>query len=198
MRVTGTKAIITNLEEDTEYIITVYVIIDGKITFNYPKATIKTHSDGKFSQKSHVSESMLHFMHTCTVPSSPPENVTAIGFNSTTLMMSFNPPPIIDHNGQLTGYVIRYNRVESGVTKSVTTTTTTIFISGLDKFVNYSVTVASMNVNGTGPFSNPPVVQPTGKISCQPVTLQQSMHTVYLGRQYNYPILFTIMNLMMM
>ena len=109
-------------------------------------------------------------------------------------MVSFNPPPIIDHNGQLTGYAIRYNRVGSGVTKSVTTTTTTIFISGLDKFVNYSVTVASMNVNGTGPFSNPPVVQPTGKISCQPVTLQQCMHTVYLGRQYDYPILFTMMN----
>ena len=50
MRVTGTKAIITNLEEDTEYIITVYVIIDGKISSNYPKATIRTHSDGKFLQ----------------------------------------------------------------------------------------------------------------------------------------------------
>ena len=113
-------------------------------------------------------------------------------------MTSFSPPPIIYHNGQLTGYLIRYNRAGSGVTKSVTTTTTTIFISGLDKFVNYSVTVASMNVNGTGPFSNPPVVQPTGKISCQPVTLQQCIHIVCLGRQYNYPILFTIVNLMMM
>ena len=50
MSVKGTKAIITNLEEDTEYIITVYVIIDGKISANYPKATIRTHSDGKFSQ----------------------------------------------------------------------------------------------------------------------------------------------------
>ena len=109
-------------------------------------------------------------------------------------MVSFNPPPIIDHNGQLTGYAIRYNRVGSGVTKSVTATTKTIFLSGLDKFVNYSLTVASINVNGIGPFSNPPVVQPIGKISCQTVTLQQCMHTVYLGRQYDYPILFTIMN----
>ena len=50
MSVKGTKAIITNLEEDTEYIITVYVIIDGKSSANYPKATIRTHSDGKFSQ----------------------------------------------------------------------------------------------------------------------------------------------------
>ena len=50
MSVKGTKAFITNLEEDTEYIITVYVIIDGKISSNYPKATIRTRSDGKFSQ----------------------------------------------------------------------------------------------------------------------------------------------------
>ena len=185
MSVKRSKAIITNLEEDTEYIITVYVTIDGKNTSNYSKVTIRTHSDGK---NVHISESMLCFIHTCTVPSSPPGRVTVIVINSTTLMVSFNPPPLRYHNGQLTGYVIRYNRVGSGVTKSVTTTTTTIFISGLDKFVNYSVTVASMNVNGTGPFSNPPVVQPTGKISCQPVTLQQCMHTVYLGRQYNYPI----------
>ena len=114
---------------------------------------------------------MLCFIHTCTVPSSPPGRLTVIVVNSTTLKVSFSPPPIIDHNGLLTGYVIRFNRIGSGVTKSVTTTTTTIFISGLEKFVNYSITVASMNANGTGPFSNPPVVQPIGKINCQPVTL---------------------------
>ena len=102
-------------------------------------------------------------MSTCTVPSSPPGRVTVIVVNSTTLMASFNPPPIIDHNGQLTGYVIRYTRVGSSNTKHVTSkyTRTTISLSQLDEFANYSVTVAAVNVNGTGPFSDP-VVQATG------------------------------------
>ena len=47
MRVKGTKAIITNLEENTEYDITVYAIIYGKMSFKNPKVTIITYSDGK-------------------------------------------------------------------------------------------------------------------------------------------------------
>ena len=110
-------------------------------------------------------------MCTCTVPSSPPGKVTVIGVNSRTLMVLFSPPPIIYHNGQLTSYQIRYNRVGSRVIKSVTATKTTIYLLRLEEFVKYSVTVAAVNGNGTGPYSNP-VVQITGTISCQPVTLQ--------------------------
>ena len=102
-------------------------------------------------------------MFTCAVPSSPPGNVTVIHVNSNKLKVSFNPPPIIDHNGQLTGYVIQYNRVGSGDIKSVTTKYTTMSIS-LSRLANYSVTVAAMNVNGTGPFSDPVVVQPPGNM----------------------------------
>ena len=80
-------------------------------------------------------------------------------------MASFKPPSIIYHNGQLTGYVIRHTRVGSSNTKYVTTkyTRTTISLSQLDEFANYSVTVAAVNVNGTGPFSDP-VVQATGNM----------------------------------
>ena len=35
--------------------------------------------------------------------------------------------------------------------------TTTHTISGLVPFVDYSVTVAAVSINGTGPFSNPVV-----------------------------------------
>ena len=47
MRVKDTKAIITNLEENTEYVITVYTTFYGKVSFNNPKVTIITYSDGK-------------------------------------------------------------------------------------------------------------------------------------------------------
>ena len=36
-------------------------------------------------------------------------------------------------------------------------------ISGLVAYVNYSVIVAAMTVNGTGPFSDPPVIGRSGE-----------------------------------
>ena len=56
-------------------------------------------------------------MYLYTVPSSPPGNVTVIDVNSKMLKVSFNPPPAIDHNGQLIGYVIQYTRVGSSEKK---------------------------------------------------------------------------------
>jgi len=77
--------------------------------------------------------------------------------------VSWDPPPAIDHNGPISGYVIEYTRVESSDMMSVTVTSeTTYTISGLVAYTNYSVRVAAMNVNGTGPFSNP-VVQVSGQ-----------------------------------
>ena len=47
MTVKGTKAIITNLEESTEYVITVHSIIYSKMSYKNPEVTIITYSDGK-------------------------------------------------------------------------------------------------------------------------------------------------------
>ena len=155
-------------------------------SFNNPKVKILTYSDGKLFEVNHVYESVSFILCTCTVPSSPPEKITVIGVNSRTLTVSFSPPLIIDHNGKLTSYVIQYNRVGSGDIKNVSTTKTTVLLSPLDNFVNYSVTVAAVNGNGTGPFSNP-VVQATGIISCQPVTLLNCICTVHLCIQSRLP-----------
>ena len=79
------------------------------------------------------------------------------------LMVSWQPPPVIDHNGPIT-YMIQYTRVGSSDMMSVNVNSgTTHTISGLVAFVNYSVIVAARTVNGTGPFSNPPVVQRSGE-----------------------------------
>ena len=79
-------------------------------------------------------------------------------------MVSWQPPPVIDHNGMITGHVIQYTRVGSSDIMSVNVNNgTTHTISGLVAYVDYSVTVAAMNVNGTGPFSNPPVVNRSGE-----------------------------------
>ena len=84
--------------------------------------------------------------------------------NPASLNVSWQPPPDIDHNGVITGYVIWYTRV--GSLSDITTIETvtnkiTYTISGLVADVDYSVMVASLNINGTGPFSDP-VVERSG------------------------------------
>ena len=74
------------------------------------------------------------------------------------LMVSWQPPLEINHNGMITGYVINYTKVDSNVTTSVKVTDgTTHTLSGLVPLVNYSVVMAALNVNGTGSFSIPVV-----------------------------------------
>jgi len=87
------------------------------------------------------------------------------GDNPASLNVSWDPPPAIDHNGPINGYVIEYTRVGSSDMMSVNVTNgTTYTISGLVAFVNYSVRVVVMNVNGTGLFSIS-VVQVSGENS---------------------------------
>ena len=88
--------------------------------------------------------------------------------NPASLMVSWQPPGQRHRNGDITGYMINYTRVGSSDMMSVSVTgetngTAVMTISGLVAYVNYSVIVAVMTVNGTGPFSDPPVVGRSGE-----------------------------------
>ena len=99
-----------------------------------------------------------------TVPSSPPRDVMVESHNPASLMVSWRPPGRRGRNGPITGYVIQYTRVGSSDMMSVNVTSgATHIISGLVAYVNYSVIVAAMTVNGTGPFNDPPVVGRSGE-----------------------------------
>ena len=90
------------------------------------------------------------------VPSGPPENVKLNDTDPAMLSVTFTRPSVALHNGDLTGYMIRYTRVDSGESHEmmVNGDITTTVISGLVAFTNYSVEVAAVNINGTGPFSD--------------------------------------------
>ena len=99
-----------------------------------------------------------------TVPSSPPRGVMVKSCDPASLRVSLQPPLEINHNGPITGYMIQYTRVRSSDMMSVNVTSgTTYTLSGLVAYVNYSVIVAAVTVNGTGPFSDPPVVGRSGE-----------------------------------
>ena len=99
-----------------------------------------------------------------TVPSSSPLGVMVESHNPASLNVLWQLPVLRDRNGPIIGHVIQYNRVGSSDMMTVNVTSgTTHTISGLVAYVNYSVIVAAMTVNGTGPFSDPPVVGRSGE-----------------------------------
>ena len=89
--------------------------------------------------------------------------VTSVDLSS--LIVSWLPPPEIDHNGVITGYLINYTRIGGSNDMVTVTSGTNRTLPGLVPFAEYSVTVAAMTINGTGPPSDPPVVQTSGQDS---------------------------------
>ena len=99
-----------------------------------------------------------------TVPSSSPKNIMVISTTTASLRVSLQPPLEEHRNGPIIGYVIQYTRVGTSDTMSIYVNSgTTHTILGLVAYVNYSVIVAAMTANGTGPFSDPPVIGRSGE-----------------------------------
>ena len=90
---------------------------------------------------------------TTSVPSSPPQNVTVASVDPASLMVTWQPPPLIDQNGPIISYDISFLNNADGDTRNVTIAGTEITITDLTPFVGYSVQVAASNTNGTGVFS---------------------------------------------
>lgn len=90
-----------------------------------------------------------------------PRSVEVQSVFPASIVISWRAPQSKHHNGLLTGYIIRYFQHGSNRTDSLVTfaNTTTQIISGLISCTNYTVQVAAVNSNGTGPFSVPTVAE---------------------------------------
>ncbi|XP_069480708.1 neogenin isoform X3 [Ambystoma mexicanum] len=87
------------------------------------------------------------------VPSAAPQNLTLEVRNSRSIYVHWQPPPPGTHNGQITGYKIRYRKVsrKSDVTESIGGVQLFQQIDGLERGTEYNFRVAALTVNGTGP-----------------------------------------------
>ena len=66
--------------------------------------------------------------------------------------------PCVQQNGPITGYVVRYYPTcgaDRNVQQNKSVVTTGDTIDGLTPNTEYAFQVAAVNVNGTGPFSEP-------------------------------------------
>ena len=91
---------------------------------------------------------------THTAPSAAPTNVDVFVINSTALNVQWEAVPCIEQNGDITGYTVcvlvsgEMERVEdAGDVNEVT-------ISDLTPSTTYSIQVAAVNSEGTGPYSD--------------------------------------------
>lgn len=86
-------------------------------------------------------------------PSGPPLIVSRSPLNSTTLLLSWQPPLNQHRNGVIREYRVNITEVESGRHFQNTTTTTSITIPFLHPYYNYLCSIAAYTV-GIGPFSS--------------------------------------------
>ena len=155
---------LTNLEGNTPYIITVQAAAsDSRKSALSSEVALVTHGAGKSYTYIRNKINILDVI-TCysTVPSSPPHSIVITSTNPASLKVSWQPPLETLCTVPITGYMIEYfkdgpqDNIKDVKNVNVASTTT-YTISGLIPCAKYSVQVAAMNGNRTGPFSEPVV-----------------------------------------
>ena len=100
-----------------------------------------------------------------TVPSSPAQNVLAYNTTSTSIHLSWDPPPDDQRNGIIIYYTVHIVPPHGGASVHLNSTDTRIVVTSLSPYTTYSCSVAASTSVGIGPFSSAIMVQtnPTGE-----------------------------------
>jgi len=76
-----------------------------------------------------------------------------VNTTSTAIVLSWQPPPIEDQNGAITGYVLNVTLLETGETEEVLTGSTNYTLDPVMPNTLYTAAVAALTSAGRGPFS---------------------------------------------
>ena len=95
-------------------------------------------------------------------PDSPPQNLTAQSLSSSSILITWSPPPLINQNGPIIRYNLTYigamcdivlriviidvNETNSQLSQQIT-------IQGLYAYTNYIIGVSAITLNGSSEFS---------------------------------------------
>ena len=89
-----------------------------------------------------------------TVPSGPVVNPVALISSSTSIILEWEPPILVEQNGIITGYMINILAVESAeVNFQFNTTALSLLVEGLGPFTAYDCRIAARTIVGSGPYS---------------------------------------------
>ena len=114
-----------------------------------------------YSSHQKVSSCILYKHGVCNnycsfaVPTSHPQNVTAVPSDASTLHIYWSPPPPDKQNGDIMKYGINITDVESGQTSQYYTSgpQTSVIVRHLSPHMLYQYSIAATTAIGNGPFS---------------------------------------------
>ena len=89
----------------------------------------------------------------CVAPTAPPVNLNAGIIDSTTIVLSWSPPPAEDRNGIIRHYIVNITELDTGETFQLTSMATEITLHSLHPFYTYVCVVTAVTV-GPGPVSH--------------------------------------------
>uniref|UniRef100_A0AAQ4RXK7 Receptor-type tyrosine-protein phosphatase delta n=1 Tax=Gasterosteus aculeatus aculeatus TaxID=481459 RepID=A0AAQ4RXK7_GASAC len=94
-----------------------------------------------------------------TLPSAPPQDITCASPSSTSILVSWAPPPVEFQNGVISGYSIQYSTTEGGrVSKMLSVFLQEVVLGDLRADTAYSVSVGAYTAKGDGARSKPVTV----------------------------------------
>ena len=105
---------------------------------------------------------MLVFDIVCvisSVPGSEPLFLTVSDITSESFYLAWSPPPVEDHNGAITGYVVQVTNASTGESFAVTSQENSTEIGSLRPFTTYTCVVAAQTSAGVGPYSTTVMIQ---------------------------------------
>lgn len=97
-------------------------------------------------------------------PSGPPQEVKCHSPSSTSVLVSWRPPPVELQNGIITQYTIQYAAAEGEDTTthqiaSIPSESSQYLLENLEKWTEYNVTVIAHTDVGAGPESLPQLIR---------------------------------------
>ncbi|XP_065845962.1 phosphatidylinositol phosphatase PTPRQ-like isoform X2 [Oscarella lobularis] len=104
-----------------------------------------------------------------SAPSAPPQNVSVLVSNSTSLYVSWVPPPDSHLNGIIVYYTVVYATVMTNHSQLVPGEMLSLTLTGLNEFTRYNVSVSAFTV-AIGPESSPITVTTDEDAPSQPPT----------------------------
>ena len=98
------------------------------------------------------------YIYLFLVPSTPPVNFTVYSLNSTAILAEWNAPELINQNGVLTSYQVRFNGSVLDTTErslNLSINTMSVILTGLLPNVYYCLLIRVGNQAGFSKFSSP-------------------------------------------
>lgn len=85
-------------------------------------------------------------------PSSPPEQLNVTALSSSSISLTWSPPPVASQNGIIRQYMINITEVDTGMEMVLYSTMPQLTVSSLHPFYTYRCRVSAFTV-GYGPYT---------------------------------------------